>query len=254
MSDSLESLLVELGRALDFALTPDLVTSVGRRLRSEPGVRRSAAWERWNVAAVAASLLLGAVLTVATTNMAVAEKLGLPGVLIRVVDELPDVSPRAGTIAPGRLVTLEAASAGAAFELVGVGALGDPDEVYLDDAVPGGAVSFVYYPRPGLPEAEATGVGAILTQFQGRVSSEFITKVAVGGGTRVKPVDVDGAPGYFFTGSGHLVYFTGADGEVYQSEGRLAGNTLLWERGGVTYRLEAELSLNEALRVARSVE
>ena len=33
---------------------------------------------------------------------------------------------------------------------------------------------------------------------------------------------------------------------------RLAENTLLWERGGVTYRLEAQVTRDEAIRIASS--
>lgn len=34
---------------------------------------------------------------------------------------------------------------------------------------------------------------------------------------------------------------------------RLASNTLLWERGDITYRIEAEISLETALRIAASI-
>jgi uncharacterized protein DUF4367 len=34
---------------------------------------------------------------------------------------------------------------------------------------------------------------------------------------------------------------------------RLAGNTLLWERGALTLRLEADINEEEALKIARSV-
>ena len=33
---------------------------------------------------------------------------------------------------------------------------------------------------------------------------------------------------------------------------RLAGNTLLWEQDGVTFRLEAQVSRDDALRIAAS--
>jgi hypothetical protein len=35
---------------------------------------------------------------------------------------------------------------------------------------------------------------------------------------------------------------------------RLAGNVLLWERDGVTYRLEGDVPLRRALAIAESLE
>ena len=62
-----------------------------------------------------------------------------------------------------------------------------------------------------------------------------------------------GAPGIFLSGGPHVVFYRDASGEIRNETLRLAGNTLLWERGELLLRLESALPLEEALRVARSV-
>jgi phage gp45-like len=66
-------------------------------------------------------------------------------------------------------------------------------------------------------------------------------------------VSVGGAPGIWLFGRRHAVVFVGADGREYRTVGALAGHTLVWQHGGIAYRLEAELSLPEALELAESL-
>ena len=62
---------------------------------------------------------------------------------------------------------------------------------------------------------------------------------------RVERVEVDGEPGLWVQGR-HVV--SGLFGEP-----RLAGNVLLWEREGLTLRLEARVTKEQAIELARSV-
>jgi hypothetical protein len=125
-----------------------------------------------------------------------------------------------------------------------VRALGAPDGVYADRPSAGGAraasVSVVYLARRGLPAA-TRGIGALLTVLPG--GDPAIVKKLAGTGTSVEFVDVDGAFGVFLSGEQHVV----------GPPNRLAGNTLIWVRGEVTYRLESALGRDAALRLARSV-
>jgi hypothetical protein len=45
--------------------------------------------------------------------------------------------------------------------------------------------------------------------------------------------------------------FTDRDGAFHEGVGRLAANTLVWQLGDVTLRLEGGLSKENALRIAR---
>ncbi len=126
-------------------------------------------------------------------------------------------------------------------------ALRRPDEVLLADDLPGGQVSFLYGPRPGLPRASAIGTGLVISRFAGRMPARFVGKLA-GPGTIVERVQIDGEPGLWLAGAEHLVFYEDARGRVRRSKPRLAGNTLLWQRGAVTLRLEALLSHAQPLQ------
>jgi hypothetical protein len=48
--------------------------------------------------------------------------------------------------------------------------------------------------------------------------------------------------------------FSDRDGVFHDSRARLAANTLVWQDGDVTLRLEGDLTKEEALRIARSAD
>jgi hypothetical protein len=83
------------------------------------------------------------------------------------------------------------------------------------------------------------------------VNRDVIGKAA-GGGAQVEPLRVDGERGYFISGDPHGFAYLGEDGEAGFQEQRLAGNTLLLERGGLLLRIEGEVSRAEAIAIARS--
>ena len=58
---------------------------------------------------------------------------------------------------------------------------------------------------------------------------------------------------YYLTSQPHQFFFRDPAGNVQPETLRLAGNTLLWEEGGVTYRLEAQVSQQEAVRIASTL-
>jgi hypothetical protein len=60
-------------------------------------------------------------------------------------------------------------------------------------------------------------------------------------------------PGYWLTGAPHVISYVDADGVVVDETVRLAGNVLLWEQDGVTFRIESLLSRAEALEIASSL-
>ena len=71
--------------------------------------------------------------------------------------------------------------------------------------------------------------------------------------TILQPVEL-GDLGFWLEGAPHTVMFLDANGQIQEDSTRLAGNTLLWEEDGVSYRLEADLEMEEALKIARSME
>ena len=57
---------------------------------------------------------------------------------------------------------------------------------------------------------------------------------------------------YYLSGQPHQFFFFDPAGNLQPETLRLAGNTLLWDQDGYTYRLEAQVSRDEAVRIASS--
>jgi hypothetical protein len=283
LSDSdLEQRLIDLGTWL-YPTTTDLATPVRHRLESEP-VRRAvplvptipgagggkggrswaAGLERralWLVAALLLIAIVGGLVLFPEARNAIADRLGLQGVLIRWVDETPPLEPPhvGAPLQLGRPVTLDEAQAAVDFPVLvpDAASFDTPAEIYLLDQDQGAMISFVYPARSELPASDETGVGALLTQFQGEADRDLIEKGLLGDGAQeshLEAVTVGGDPGFWISGAPHAFFFVCYDvGECRQEQYRLAGNVLIWERGGVTLRLESALSRESALAIAESV-
>ncbi|HEU4481131.1 MAG TPA: hypothetical protein VFS18_04535 [Actinomycetota bacterium] len=257
MNDSqLERLLTELGDPAGFPPVPDLAASVRVRIeqrpRSEPVVER---WTRRRVALVAVAAAVAALLGVATfspdARRAIADLIGVSGVDIG-YDEPPD--PVATSLGLGRPVSRSEAEAAVAFEIVEPqsGLLEEPDEIYVEDETLG-AVSFVYLPREGLPEAGPFGVAALLTEFRGRLQRAGFEKFISADDTSVEAVTVSGFEGYWIEGAPHVVVYVDENGVQRERSARLAGNTLVWEQDGLTLRLESSLDRSAAVAAAETI-
>ena len=271
----LEGALADLAAAIEFPATPDLAGAVATRLAEAPapgptpararrrdrlaGLGRLAGWRRLAVVGLAAVLLAAAVLVASPgTREAVARRLGLRGVGVELGGPPPpSVTTRPGErldLGLGQRVTLEEARRRVGFPVLVPGAAGfrQPTAVYVNEAVPvGGRVDLVYRARPGLPASPFTDVGLLVTEFRGQPTPDFIKKVARAG--LVEEVTVDGQPGYWFSGEPHFFTYLDATGQVRDEQTRLAGNTLIWQRGDLTLRIEGEISRQEALALARSM-
>ncbi|MGH2663979.1 MAG: hypothetical protein ACRDH8_14485 [Actinomycetota bacterium] len=251
----LERALTDLGRHLAWPAEPDLAPVV---LEGIAGVRPLPAPARRPprrriVLLAAATLLMvlgGLVAFSPGIRAAILRFLGLPGVRIEMGATPPPSSP-ADELRLGRRVTLAEAEAEVNFELVFPALLGDPDRVHLSGIGSQPIVSMVYEPRSGLPAAEGTDVGAVLSQFRATTDEQLIRKLTDSDAT-VESVDVDDELGYWVEGP-HTVMVLDENGNTVEDRARLAGNTLLWSRDGITYRLEADIGKAEALRLAGSV-
>ncbi|MEA2290203.1 MAG: hypothetical protein QOD55_2200 [Solirubrobacteraceae bacterium] len=242
----LEQRLVALRDEVAWPPTPDLAGAVAARVASEPQRRRAPVALRpaWRPVAVAAlvAILAGAALLAASPGVRarVADWLGIGVVRVERVERLPAVGP-AARLDLGRRTTLAAARRAGPLPVAvpTIAALGEPDAVYVDRRPRTAGVSLVYEPRRGLPRTPP-GPGALLTVLAG--GDVALVKKLLAAGPSVTAVDVDGAFGVFIAGDHAL-----------EPPSRLAGNTVLWERDGVTYRLESALGRDGALRLARSV-
>ncbi len=238
--ERLEAELRDLGPVLSWPEPKDVAPEVSQRLRAgRPG------WSsgKWTLVAAALVLLLAAGSLSALPNVrrAVADWLGLPGVRVERVESGQDLPSPAVTPELGSRVSLAEAAAAVPFDLV------EPPrirglEIYLD----GDAVTFVR-------RAPSGDIELLITQFEGKLDRELVEKV-LPPGSRLRSVVIGGRQGYWIAGDPHTVLYVDPFGEIRENTVRLAGNTLLWQRGRLTLRLEVGADLRRALLIARSLK
>jgi hypothetical protein len=248
------------------------LTDIGERLggpkrdlwpavRARIAERRTRPWwsrlalDRTTLAPIVATLaviLVAAFLLTPDLAARAAQVLGLPGVQIYQVPQSPTVSPTAGalTFAGQRVATAADASRIAGFTVRTPAALGDPSGIYVETAPV--RVTIVYASVKGIPASPQAGVSAIVVEFKGSLETQIMAK-AIGPGTTLDAVPLGSTVAYYLAGQPHQFFFRDPTGNIQPETLRLAGNTLLWTEGGVTYRLEAQVGKDDAVRIASSL-
>jgi hypothetical protein len=236
----LERALATLGQQLDYPATPDLSGAVRRRLAEGTRTRRGLRRRTLVVALAVLAVAVGAVLAVPPARSTILDWFGIGGVTIRYVEDLPPVGRATTDLGLGERVSLEEARQRAGFRVFVPRAhdLDDPPKVYY--RAEANQVAFLYgsEEKPKLLITQAGVSGAL---------EKLITI-----GTGVERVTVgDGSAGVWLSGEKHGLFYPGtAEEEPF----RLVGNALVFESEvGTTVRIEAEISKDEALRIARSL-
>ncbi|MDQ3808845.1 MAG: hypothetical protein M3336_00980 [Chloroflexota bacterium] len=272
----LERALVDLGRRVAYPPTPDLELAIRRRLAQMPPPRRRPGWwypAPWPralaVALLALLVLFGASVAISPqARQVIAERLGLRGVTVEHVPDVPtptptntpeptrQAAPTPTPAAPGAALglgerqTLEQARSRASFTLLLPTDIGPPDAVYVASM---NQVSLVYGPRAELPPAPLSpGVGLLITEFRAALDETLMGK-GVPPNTRLEEVRVGATRGFFISGGPHVVYVRDPSGQIREERSRLAGNTLLFEHNGITVRVESALDRDAAIRLALSL-
>ena len=233
----------EMGAAVDARLRQPKLSSARGLLQALRGWSQRPA-PRVAAAGVAAALVvLGMALAIPQSRTALADLFGLSHVQVEKVAIPPD-SERPPTLRPedfAKLLTVEAAQRAANFPLrfpTYPDAIGGPDAVYLDQFGQDTLVILSY-------------VEEGFDLYQSRLRGSFFKGVPEG----VVEVAIDGAPGLWVPEGGHGAAYLDPDDELIPgSERFVERGTLLWEEGGITYRLETSLSQEEAIRVAESLQ
>ena len=237
---SLEIRLRAVGHELDVPAEPDLAPAVFEQL-SLSGTRPFA-WRRAAALALAlVAIAIAAAFAVPQARTAILRFFHLGGATVIRVQTLPPAveRPQAGGL--GRPMSLDEAEQLLGFKL----------------ALPrfeGGGPRRVY--------VIADSVGTVIVRWHGRrvLLSEFPSfggqslKKLAARATIIDPVEVNGRAGLWLQGGPHtLTYFDRQLG--YQEQTILIrGNVLLWLRGGLTLRLEGNLTRLEAIELAQTVE
>ncbi len=252
MPESNSRLLVEaelraFSRELDVALEPlDLSSAVTRRLQASPASMRPGERVRRRrlVAVLVATVAVTATLAIPTARAVVTSFFDVG--VVRVHEEPPPGGrATAGPLLVGELTTLDAARAAMPAVVPAAAGFQSPDEVWFDTTA-GGVTSLVYRARPGLPAAKHTaGIGLLIQEFTGDGSGflhKYLQRVAVG------PHD-----GVFITGGSHFLAYDTANGEGETADGRLVGNALVFQREGLTIRIEGNLPRDRMVAIGASL-
>ncbi|GLW33170.1 hypothetical protein [Actinoplanes regularis] len=233
--DDLVAELRDLGRACVVPEAADQRAAVRERL-ARPAPRRHRV--RFYLSAVAAALVV-AVVAISPARATVVDAFRrIAGFELRQErphEELPATPSPIPSIEEANLAE---AGRAALFPVTAPRALGSPDRVLLLDPDRNGAprvVSLVY--RGGTVHFD---------QFDGTLEPAFMK-------TAPNAEWVTLGDGAVWLSTSHPVTYVGRDGVARTETARLAGPTLIWSIGPVSYRLEGLPTLEEALVVARSV-
>jgi len=189
------------------------------------------------VAAVIVAAVMVAALTSPSTRSALSSWLRIGDVTIEQRDELPSVDYR---LRPdfGKRVTLEQARTMVPFHVrVLPMRLGAPTAVYVRD----GMVTSVYG-SPGRPRL-------LVSQWRG---ARYGFMKVLPHGTAAEPVSLGFGVGYWVPDA-HAFHYNGPDGAMYEERFYLSAPALVWAERVTMFRLEGELSRDEALELARSL-
>jgi hypothetical protein len=250
----LEDQLTALSAAIEWPPTPTF------KVLLLPARRGGLGWGRpLALAAAAAALVVATLLAYTPTRDAIAGWVNLH-VNINRVQELPSPSPRPSgplgeRLGLGTPTTMDQAQAKLSWQIRIPSALGNPDEVYLQQpptAPTGGEVTLVYAQRTDIPVSGLTGVSVLVTEARGQVNEVFFQKT-VGGDATIETVTVGGHPAYWISGHPHEFAFADANGNFYNESLRLATNTLIFEHNGTIVRIEGDMTKAQALRIASSI-
>ncbi|MEP7334932.1 MAG: hypothetical protein ABI717_04035 [Actinomycetota bacterium] len=212
------------GLPIAFPEEPDLAPRVLARL-GRPARR----W--WLAPALVALAAAGALLAIPQTRAAIFDLLRIGGVEVQRVETQPRAPVRPPVL--GREVSFAAAQSRADFALLTPRA---PFTAYVDG-----------------PMVNLRWKRYVLSQWRGE-QLPFVQK-QVGPGSQTVGVEVRGATGLWITGARHeIVYRVPATGEIVAKSRRLVGSVLIWEDGGVTYRLEGARTVADARAVARNLK
>jgi hypothetical protein len=233
-------------------------------------------------AAVVVAILTASLVVSPRARRAVADLLGVRGVRIeRVPPATTTISSAPGTAAVGTAAAttnevpttattstlpgppasaggLNALGLGERFETVAAAASNVSFPLSTLDSASAGPVVAAFVHRP-----PASGVVTIayqrsgeplilLSQLSATLDTGLFKKLG-GSGTTIDSVEVNGSFGYWIAGVPHEIYYLDANGDLVIDDARLAGPTLLWNAGPVTFRIEGVGTKQDALALARTL-
>jgi hypothetical protein len=228
----LELTLLELGRELDVPTAPDLRGRVRARIE-----RRSRRRRGFALAFAVAVVAVGVAFAVPEARSAILRFFHVGAATVERVETLPPARERPLVAGLGPARTRAAAERIAGFPIV------------LPKFKGGAPARYYAVPRVIATSFRDHGTTVLLAELAGHQAG--IAKKFVSGRTVVEPADI-GDFGLWITGGDHVLRWSTFRSDHVLST-RLAGNVLLWEASGRTYRIEGRLTRAEAEDLARRI-
>jgi hypothetical protein len=233
-----------------FPATPDLARAARERLVSQRPERRAPRLAL-GVALVVLAVIAGVLALSPGARSALRDLLDrVPGISIERAATLPERGYRSTPYYGAPIDDVDHARRLYGRPLRLPADLGEPDRLYWLAFPPGDMITAVY--------GDERRARLVFSQW--KVGTTDLWHKVLASGTDAALVTVDGAPGIWIFGADHGVYYL-APGESdrgpsthHRAEAYLAGNVLAWQRNGIAYRLEAGVPLQEAMKIARSLE
>ena len=267
----LERSLGELAERLEIPNGEWIVTDVVRRIGEPP--RRPAFGRIPRLAGALVALIVVAIVALPGPRHAVARWLGFDSVRIEPGVTVPSTQTGSTTTSVARAVPAESVVESTTLPVPDLGLgpslsieraksatglpdptpalLGDPQSIHVVQPPATGQIVVVYPPSALVPESSVIGAGALVSVMPAHIEAGFFEKT-LGSTSTVRSASVNGNGGYWIEGSPHQLMFVFGD-QVQPDTLRLATNTLLWQRGDYVYRIEADVDLETAIRIASSI-
>jgi hypothetical protein len=249
-----EERILSLAKGLEYPRTPDLTGSVIRRLRASASPRLGPRWLAWSL--VVLLLLCSSLLLIPEARAAILDFIQIGAVRIFRIEPTSVVPtseqfPVTATPVPQALIpmlenmagemTLEQAQQTVAYPLLlpsYPSTLGLPDRVFVQDA--DGDMTVLVWTDPQQPDQVLMSLHFL------PAGSWAIKKMAP---QSIQETTVNGQPAIWAIGPYPMLLSNGN----MQFLRMVDGHVLIWTEGDITYRLETDLSLDEAIRVAESL-
>jgi len=258
-----EQRLISIANRLDYPRTPDIAAAVMTRLRPSTRPRFTARKLAWSLTIIL--VLISSVLSIPTARAAIIEfiQIGIVRIFPRPteppIDTIGTATPQAitpMTVTPSLLSsTLVPSLSQLAGETTLAGAqrrvnysillptyppdLGQPDYVFVQDAE--GEMTILVWLDPRQPDQVLMSLHFV------PLGSWAIDKAEP---KVIEETDVNGQRAIWATGPYPLRLYNGD----LDFRRLIDGQVLIWAEGDITYRLETGLSLEEALKIAESLQ
>jgi hypothetical protein len=240
----LELALTDLAEHLDIPDMTGAADALTRRLAApETGHRRRGSARVLLAAAAAIVVMSAGVVAVAPARDAVAGWLGIGSVEISRSTGPARTAPSTtrsttGSTQPSAPTDLAAARRAVQFDIATPRDASPPAAVTVDRRVPGGLVALNY------------GHFTLVEIASDKTQPPPLMKLV--GNVPVEPMSVHGHPGLWIPAI-HEIGYLDRSGRMRTDTVRRSGPVLLWERDGVTYRVEGPHTLAEAQTIADSI-